>query len=312
MSKYFDGMVESGKTMEEITPLSWKRYQELLLQIKDEPQAVGVPTPFSALNHMSGGLEDGRLYVLGAPPKQGKTNLAMSYMYGMAKEGNKSLFFSYEVDWKNVVRGFAKMEVSDGLEPGSVDLPINIPIELHRDGNSLQLQWLREAVEKAKEEGIQFVVIDYLHFLIPYQMTQNFSIVVGNVVREIKRIALDVGLPIMLIVAMKNLQTNRAPTVWDIRDSSMIMHEADDIMVMYRLRKSQAEKLTSLGKQKPKGLPSEIDSSEEHEDPYSNISVLKLEMSRKNGASGTVYLGHNGAYFKQLEKENISSFLALK
>lgn len=306
---YFESMREAGKSMEEIIPLSWERYLTLLNQIKSDPPVTGVKTPFPLMNHMTGGLEDGRLYILGAPPKQGKTNLAMSYMYGMAKSGTKSLFFSYEVDWKSVVRQFAKMEESDGLTPGTIDLPIFLPIELHRGGDKLQLQWLREAIERAKSEGIQFVVIDYLHFLIPYQMTENFSIVVGNVVREIKRIALDVGIPVMLIVAMKNLQTDRPPTVWDIRDSSMIMHEADDIMVMYRLRKSQAEKLTNLGSFKEKKRPTEIDTEEEHEDPFSQISILKLEMSRKNGASGTVYLGHNGAYFKQVDKADIGAYL---
>ena len=307
MSKYFESMREAGKSMEEIVPLSWERYLELLNQIKDDPQVPGVKTPFPLLNHLIGGLEDGRLYILGAPPKQGKTNLAMSYMYGMAKEGVKSLFFSYEVDWKSVVRQFAAMEVADGKVPGNLDLPLFLPIELHRGGDKLQLQWLREAIERAKSEGIQFVVIDYLHFLIPYQMTENFSIVVGNVVREIKRIALDVGIPIMLIVAMKNLQTDRPPTVWDIRDSSMIMHEADDIMVMYRLRKSQVNKLTDIGSHDKKERPSER--GEDHEDPFSNVSILKLEMSRKNGASGTIYLGHNGAYFKQVDKADLGTYL---
>ena len=307
MSDYFKKMQEEGKSIDEIIPLSWKRYLELLNQIKDEPPVVGIPTPFPLLNHMSGGLEPGRLYVVGAPPKQGKTNLAMSMMYGMAKEGVKSLFFSYEVDWKNVVRSFAEMEESDGLVPGEQDIPIHIPIELHRGGDKLQLQWLREAIEKAKAEGVQFVVIDYLHFLIPYQITNNFSIVVGNVVREVKRIALDVGMPIMLIVAMKNLQTDRLPTVWDIRDSSMIMHEADDIMVMARLKKSQVEKLTTVGSGDKKRLSDKLESSVD--DPYSNISILKLEMSRKSGGSGTVYLGHNGAYFKQVGKDDIPLYL---
>lgn len=300
MSKYYESMREEGKPLEEIIPLSWKRYLELLNEIKNEPETHGVPSPIHALNMLNDGFEDGRMYVLGAPPKQGKTNLAMSLMYGMAKQGIKSLFFSYEVDWKNVVRSFREMEKYDGTD--LTDLPIHIPITLHRGGDKLQLQWLREAIEKAKNEGIQFVVIDYLHFLIPYQVTNNFSIVVGNVVREIKRIALDVGIPIMLIVAMQKLQDGKNPTVWDIRDSSMIMHEADDIMIMYRLKKNQVEKLTNLNR--PKSPSEKEQENNEHENPYTSMSVLKLEMSRKRGASGTVYLRHNGSYFMPAQKDD--------
>lgn len=304
MSKYFEQMQEEGKSIADIIPLTWKTYLQLLNEIKDETEVPGIKSHLPLLNHLNGGFDDGRLYVLGAPPKQGKTALAMSLMYGMAKQGVKSLFFSYEVEWKTVVKTFREMERVDGTD--MTDLPINIPIALHRGGDKLQLQWLREACEKAKAEGIGFVTIDYLHFLIPYQVTQNFSIVVGNVVREIKRIAIDVGLPILLIVAMKKVDGNKPPSVWDIRDSSMIMHEADDIMIMYRLKLSEAEAMTTLGKKNKR--PSEIDNK--HEDPYVNISVLKLEMSRKSGSSGTVFLSHNGAYFTQIDKGNIADQLA--
>ncbi len=301
MSEYLKMMREKGFSDDEITALNWKEYNELVQEIKDEPEPRCVPCPYKGLSDLNGGFEPGRLYVLGAPPKQGKTALAMSLIYNLSKLGGQSLLFSYEVGWKNVVRTFMSMEKHDGKEVGTLPVPVYVPIELHREGGKIQLQWLREAIEVAKDKGVDFIAIDYLHFLIPYQVTQNFSIVIGNVVREIKRIAVETDMPILLIVAMKKIDGNRKPNLWDIRDSSMIMHEADDIMIMYRLTKKDVQQINGTLIEENSYSSKQDDNKVEN--PYSNYSVLSLEMSRKRGASGGIYLAHNGAYFEEVPKE---------
>lgn len=309
MSEYLKKSKEGGKSYDEITTLNWKSYNVLVEEVKNEPEPLCAPSSLAGLDKMTGGFEPGRLYVVGAPPKQGKTLLAMSLLYRMSKIGVRSLIFSYEVGWRNIVRSFMKMEQYDGKEPGTLQIPMFIPIELHREGGTLQLMWLREAIQKAKSEGVEFIVIDYLHFLIPYKVTQNFSIVVGNVVQEIKRIAVETQMPIFLIVAMKKLEGGAKPTVWDIRDSSMIMHVADDIMIMYRLKNSDVEQdYTDHGGEKKR--PSRKTNAAQ--DPYTDISVLSLEMSRKNGASGGVHLYFNGAYFEEIKESEIVLKHAIK
>lgn len=285
-SEYFEQSIKQGVHFSKITPLTFLAYREMLRKVKNEPPPNLLKTPYEKLNSLIDGFEGGRLYAIGAPPKQGKTVFTMSLMYGLAKMGQKTLMFSYEVGWKEVIRKIAEMEEYDKIEPGTVELPFFMPLKLHEGGGKLQLQWLREAFEKAKKEGIKLITIDHLHFLIPYQMTENFSIVVGNVVREIKRLAVDFELPVILIVPMKNLQQTRKPTYWDIRDSSMIMHEADDIMVMYREKKDSSKWL----------------GGEFVENEYLPFSVLSLELSRRRGATGKVILQHNGAYFVESDE----------
>jgi len=311
-SKYLEQMKKSGVPDEDIPVLDWEDYNTLVAKIKDEPEIPTIPTAYSGLTELNGGFEPGRLYVLGAPPKQGKTAFVMSMMYEQAKMGVQSLIFSYEVGWKNVVKTFMAMEKFDGKEVGTMKIPMYIPIELHREGGQLQLQWLREAIEKAKKSGVEIVVIDYLHFLIPYQVTQNFSIVVAGVVREIKRIAVDCDMPIVLIVAMKKIEGN-TPTLWDIRDSSMIMHEADDIMIMYRLTESMLKNKykQNLDDAKEEGKYTKGDKTRV-DDPFTKYSVLSLEMSRKAGNSGGITLFHNGAYFKEIDKEQVRTHYELR
>jgi len=302
-NNYLQQMKEKGFADEDIPVLDWENYNTLAKRIKDEPEPPTIPTAYNGLTELNGGFENGRLYILGAPPKQGKTAFVMSMMYQQAKQGVQSLIFSYEVGWKNVVKTFMAMEEHDQQEVGTMKIPIYIPIELHRESGELQLQWLREAIEKAKKEGVDIIVIDYLHFLIPYQVTNNFSIVVGGVVREIKRIAVDCDIPIVLIVAMKKIE-GVTPTLWDIRDSSMIMHEADDIMIMYRLTESMLESKFKLNLDKEGGKYHNVGKTRD-DDPFTNYSVISLEMSRKTGNSGGIVLKHNGAYFEEVNKEQV-------
>lgn len=300
---YVEESMKQGKKLYEILPLNFESYNQLLEKIKLEPQIKPVPSPYEGLNVMTDGFDPGRLYVLGAPPKMGKTTLVTSIMYKLAKKGTKTLLFSYEVSWQEIVRTIEGMEIFDQITPGTVNVPFFMPTALHRGGDKLQLQWLLEAIAKAKEEGVELIAIDHLHFLIPYQMTDNFSIVVGNVVREIKRLAVMFQIPIILIVPMKNLQTAREPTFWDVRDSSMILHEADDVMIMYRLSVQKALKLAKLQTPKSDKMSDDEDIDDRELAP---VSVLSLELNRKRGSSGKVYLWHNGAYFEEVPKNMVA------
>lgn len=284
MSEYLKEKLRSGVDIEKITPLDFKSYNELLLKIKNDPPPVILPTPFKKYNELIGGYEGGQLIVIGAPPKQGKSTFVVSMMYQMAKQNQKTLLFSYEMSWKEVTRKIEHMERFDGIVPGSIPRPLFLPMELDRGGDKLQLQWLLEAIAKAKESGVKLIAIDHLHFLIPYQESNNFSIVVGNVVRQIKNLAVMFEIPIILIVPMKNLQQERKPSFWDIRDSSMIMHEADDVMIMYRARKEASKKISDT----------------EFDDDYINFSILSLELTRREGGkTGKIILFHNGGYFEE-------------
>lgn len=300
---YVEENLKQGKKFQDIIPLNFESYNELLKRLALEPQIKPVASPYTGLNKMTQGFDPGRLYVLGAPPKQGKTTLVTSIMYQLSKAGTKTLLFSFESSWQEIIRTIQSMEIYDNITPGTINVPFFMPTQLHRGGDKLQLQWLLEAVAKAKDEGVELIAIDHLHFLIPYQITENFSIVVGNIVREIKRLSVLFQIPIILIVPMKNLQTTREPTFWDIRDSSMILHEADDVMIMYRLSVEKALKIAKLQDPKGKRMSDEVDVDDRELAP---VSVLSVELSRKNGASGKVYLWHNGAYFEEIPKNMVA------
>jgi hypothetical protein len=196
-------------------------------------------------------------------------------MYNLATNGKGCLFLSYEMSWQEVTRKYQAMFEEDGTEPKNV--PLFMPIDMCRTGGTLQFQWLYDIIAHAKEENhIKLVVIDHLHFLLPLRDFKNTSFIVGGIVREIKKIAGQLMIPIILIAHIT--KTKDVPTWNDLRDSSFISQEADMVLMLYRPKKDKK---------------SMKDVFQEYED----YAILSVELNRKSGKSGTVKLWHNGTRF---------------
>lgn len=284
MSKtYLEKSLEAGKDYDEITPIKLETYYQLLEKIKDKPKATPIPTAIPVLDSIIDGFQAGRLYVLSAQTKAGKTTMAQTLMHNLGKKGDKSMIFSYEMGWEEIATIFGEMDKVDNI---TTELPVYVPTELHRGGGELQYQWLYEAMAKAKEEkGVSVAVIDHLHFLLPLKDYRNTSFILGGIVREIKRIAVALQMSIILIAHTQKIQDDKVPDWTMIRDSSFITQEADCVMMMYRIKNKDAAKKQT---------------DDTTADVYKNKTILSVELNRMGGKTGKVKLKHNGAKFEEL------------
>lgn len=301
MSEYLEKSKQQGKGYDEITPLEIFSYRELATKILNEPPAILHKTGFFGLDELIGGFEQGRLYVLSAPTKQGKTTLAQTIMYNMALQGDASMIFEYEMGWQETVKKFMAMdEVSDFKKPS--ELCMCLPMDLHRGGGQLQYLWIYEAIEKAiKEKNVKLIVIDHLHFLLPLKETQNTSFVIGGIVREIKRIAVALKIPIILIAHVGMIKDEKVPDWTDIRDSSFITQEADVTLMMYRAKNKNANKKVT---------------DDTVEDIYRKKALLSVELNRGGGKTGRIALWHDGTKFvpytdRHKDEESLQGFIEL-
>ena len=106
--------------------------------------------------------------------------MAQTFMYNLAQNNQASLMFSYEMGWQEIVSKFQDMDNVTGNT--KTNLPMYLPMELHRGGGELQFQWLYEAIKKAKEEqNIKLAIIDHLHFLLPLKDFRNTSFIIGGI-----------------------------------------------------------------------------------------------------------------------------------
>lgn len=282
---YLEDSLKEGKTLDQVVPIDTLSYKELVERLRKEPVAQVSSTGYSELDDLIGGFEDERLYILSAPTKMGKTTLAQSLMYNMSRKGIPSMIFSYEMGWQEIVKKFMAMDKQLDITDEPTDLPIHIPIDLHRGGGELQYQWLYEAIAQAKErDGVKLVVIDHLHFLVPLKdFKQNFSIIIGGIVREVKRMAVSLKVPIILIAHVGKIMDDKKPDYTNIRDSSMITQEADVVLMMYRVKNKKETK-------------QRID-DDSVEDTYTQQAILSVELDRVKGVTGKLKLWHNGSMF---------------
>lgn len=78
-------------------PLAARR-DEIFRALARDPSETVVATPFPSLSRLlHGGLRSGRAYVLLAPPKAGKTMLAMTWLEHAAAHGHPALYVGYEM-----------------------------------------------------------------------------------------------------------------------------------------------------------------------------------------------------------------------
>jgi len=290
---YAQQALANGLPPEKIVPAVAMRYDELAEMVMKEKKRPVTPTCFKKLDDMLGGFENGRLYVLSAPPKNGKSTMVQTMMYNLSLAGFPSLFFSYEMSWQEVVRKFMEMDEEMKNTKAPTKLPMYVPMDMVKEAGDLQLTWMEEAIintQKLNQETpLSLVAIDHLHFLLPLKdYKTSISFLIGGIVRELKKMSVKLNVPIMLVAHVGKIQDDRVPSYRDIRDSSFISQEADVVMIMWRKKnKDTAKKITD----------------DNSTDEYSNKAFLSVELDRVRGRSGKIELWHTGTMFEEYDPQ---------
>ncbi|HLT57817.1 MAG TPA: DnaB-like helicase C-terminal domain-containing protein, partial [Limnochordales bacterium] len=91
---------------------------------------------------------------------------------------------------------------------------------------------------KAEEPNLGLIIIDYLQLIKPPAATnKNWALVVGDIVREIRDLAGELEVPIILLSQLNRgveSRDNKRPVMSDLRDSGNIEEFADVVIFLYR------------------------------------------------------------------------------
>jgi len=237
-----------------------------LIERREGKRPHGLPVRFPAIDVMTTGFKNKDLIILAARPSMGKTSLALNFAMNVAKPPRRVpvLIFSLEMDDEQigdrlVISELFQFRRPDGShEVTSMDYATrltdeqfaktqkvfnelyNLPIFLI-DRRGLTVNEIRAKARKLKAEqpDLGLIIIDYLQLIKPTDISGNrsHSLVVGDIVRELRDLAGELDLPIILLSQLNRSveqRENKKPVMSDLRDSGNIEEFADVVMFLYR------------------------------------------------------------------------------
>lgn len=213
---------------------------------------AGVPTGFTDLDKLTGGLQRSDLLILAARPAVGKTSLQLAIAHHAAVNAGKTVaIFSLEMSAEQLVQRLLAMETgvdAQRLRLGYIDdnewdqisrafgrlAEANIFID---DTASINIMELRSKSRRLlAEHGLDFIVVDYLQ-LVSGRRTENRVQEISEISRGLKGLARELNVPVLALSQLSRAVESRAdhrPLLSDLRESGSIEQDADIVMFIYR------------------------------------------------------------------------------
>ena len=200
-------------------------------------ESYGLSTGIGALDSKMGRLQRGQLIVIGARPSVGKSALAQSIALHNAARRKAVYFASMEMSAKEVIGRFVANEAGKSIE--TVDEAVrraalevsNYPLTID-DRPSLTTAKIHVAASDV--ENLALVVIDYLQLLTPTNPKDIREQQVALMARDCKRMAGELGVPVILLSQLNRKATEGAPQLSHLRESGAVEQDANIVLLLDR------------------------------------------------------------------------------
>jgi replicative DNA helicase len=220
---------------------------------QQEAGAIGIKTGLPGFdNYLPAGIMPGQLGVFLAYPGIGKSWLSLYFAVQAWKQGRKPLIISLEMS-ETEVRNRVFTIMGEGvwshrkLSSGQVELDMlkqwhskNIQgkpefhIISNDAGGEITPSVLRGKIDQYKPD---FVIVDYLQLMSPNQKSENETVRMKNLSRELKLMAISESVPIMAISSATPddvTKLDTVPTLGQTAWSRQIAYDADWVLALGR------------------------------------------------------------------------------
>ena len=241
---------------------------------QNQSDVWGVPTGFKALDHITGGLHRGEVFVVGARTSHGKTALANQIAFNVvkniavesAREGIKTgqvMLFSPEmsahmlmmrqasilsqVPINSIRRGNATEEEKEAWQKAIRLLRLYDPYVHIKAQGDMSVQDIVTYVETQHQGSgteTKLVVIDYVQYLTSASGKDNSYEQVSGVTKEIKDMANRLEIPVLLLSQMNRKAAQNhddegedVPELHELEGSGKIEARADVVGLLWRPNK---------------------------------------------------------------------------
>lgn len=232
-------------------------YMSKLDQLHERRGAiVGVPTGFTDLDRLTGGLQRSDLIILAARPAVGKTSLCLSIAHNSAiKHGQSVAIFSLEMSKEQLLQRLLSMDAGidqQRLRTGWIEdeewdrityamgtlSEANIWID---DTPGISTMEMRSKARRLQaEHNIDLIIVDYLQLMQSSaggKRNENRVQEISEISRNLKGLARELDVPVMALAQLSRQVESRqskVPQLSDLRESGSIEQDADIVMFIYR------------------------------------------------------------------------------
>jgi replicative DNA helicase len=218
---------------------------------------MGVPTGFTLLDRILGGLQKSDLLILAARPGMGKSSFALSVALNAARRNSARVaIFSLEMSNEQLVQRLLSMETaidSHRLRMGDVneeEWPILLeaanmlgaaPIFIDDTPGATVNDLRTKARRLYAEHGLDLIIIDYMQLMTGSAgsngRNENRQQEISYISRSLKSLARELNVPVIALSQLSRAveaRSDKRPMLSDLRESGSIEQDADVVLFIYR------------------------------------------------------------------------------
>lgn len=243
------GIVSADKVLE-------ATIEDIQRKLESDGSLSGVPTGFSDLDSLTGGLQKSDLIILAARPGMGKTALVLNVATNAAMAGKNTVIFTLEmskeqlmgrilaavarVDSSRLRKGDLMDEEQDRLMEGArriYEKKQSLGID---ETPGISLMELRSRCRRFhKENGLDLIIIDYLQLMSGSSQSKSESREreISEISMGLKNLAKELEVPVIALAQLNrgpDSRPDKRPKLSDLRESGSMEQDADIILFVYR------------------------------------------------------------------------------
>jgi len=235
-----------------IRDVSGRYYDRIEYLFSHQGEPLGVPTGFTDMDRILGGLQKSDLVIIAARPSVGKTSLCLSIARNAARYNKAVAIFSLEMSDEQIVQRLVAAETgidAQRLRLGRLhdeEWPLfaestaklaELPIYIDDTPAISVLQLRTKARRLHSEHGLDLIFVDYLQLMSGGARAENRVQEVSYISRSLKALARELDVPVVSASQLSRAveqRTDKRPMLSDLRESGSLEQDADVVMFIYR------------------------------------------------------------------------------
>lgn len=244
---------ESNGEMLDDKELIERGLNEIEKRMRNGGQIPGMKTGLKSFDIATGGLERGRLNVIGARPAMGKSAFSLRLGDGLAQNGYKVGNISMEMMEEELAMRrlaaeglvemnklkFGTLNDDDFIRVANATNKITKTNNMITDCSPYQtiLTIKSKAIAMKQSKGLDVLIIDHLGLISLPNSNKSQTTLIGEVTRALKQLAKELDISVILLCQLSRACEQRAdhrPMLSDLRESGNIEQDSDNIIFLYR------------------------------------------------------------------------------